>query len=252
MATHHANPTRRTRRLRRGGAVALATVALGSLTTAVARAQTPTTVPDTDPAVWPYPSSTVHYHDPVEAARAFAVDFAGFKDPVLGEFQQGDTRSGEIDIRATKGTDPLTHLALRMLGPDSSWYVLFASSTTIELTTPDLDGLSHASSPLPLAGRSQSVGGTVHVQMRQDGSTAAIGSTTVTGGRGFQLEPFSGSVTFTTPTEKAGALLLFEQGQQGQGTITAVAARVHFATAPATTTTTTTVAPVPAKPNYTG
>jgi hypothetical protein len=54
---------------------------------------------ETNTAIFPYASGTVRYHDPVDAARGFAVDFAGFTDPLLGDFLQGDARSGEVEIR---------------------------------------------------------------------------------------------------------------------------------------------------------
>src|SRR5690606_35883458 len=50
-------------------------------------------------AVWPRSDTARRFEDPVAAARSFAVDFAVFADPVLGEFRQGDSRSGEVEVR---------------------------------------------------------------------------------------------------------------------------------------------------------
>ena len=50
-------------------------------TTPPARSTTPV---DLSTAVWPWPSSSVRYQDPVAAAHGFSVDFVGFVDPVVG------------------------------------------------------------------------------------------------------------------------------------------------------------------------
>src|SRR2546421_7783989 len=71
------------------------TTAASITTTTSIAGTTSTTIADTSTAVWPYASSTVRYRDPVAAARGFAVDFAGFTKPLVGEFRAGDASSGE-------------------------------------------------------------------------------------------------------------------------------------------------------------
>ena len=88
---------------------------------------------DTSTAVWPSPSSTTRYADPVSAARGFATDFVGFVDPIVGEFSQGDTQSGEVPVQATP-IGPTTTVLVRRLG--DSWFVLGSSTPNIRLTSP--------------------------------------------------------------------------------------------------------------------
>lgn len=73
---------------------------------------------DTSTAVWPFVSGTTRYTDPVSAARGFAADFVGFTDPVVGDFRQGDSRSGEVPVQA-KASAPVTTVLVRKLG--DSW-----------------------------------------------------------------------------------------------------------------------------------
>ena len=88
---------------------------------------------NTTTAVYPTAGSSVRFDEPTDAARAFAVDFVGFVDPVVGEFQQGDSQSGEIEIRpSTSG--PVTTVLVRRLG--ESWWVLGAATANIELKDP--------------------------------------------------------------------------------------------------------------------
>ncbi len=86
---------------------------------------TPVTEPVSDPstsaieasdyatAVWPLITMSVRDETPEAAVQSFATGFAGFTDPIIGEFMQGDSRSGEFEVRAT-ADGPLT-----LYSPDS-------------------------------------------------------------------------------------------------------------------------------------
>ena len=50
----------------------------------------------------------------MSAARGFATDYVGFTDPIVGEFQQGDARSGEVPVQATV-IGPITTVLVRQL-----------------------------------------------------------------------------------------------------------------------------------------
>jgi hypothetical protein len=187
---------------------------------------TPTTPPpavDTTTAVFPA-AGGARYTDPAAAARAFAVSFVGFTDPVVGSFRQGDARSGEVDVRAA-ATGPVTTLLVRQLGTDGSWWVLGASTPNITVDTPTAGAT--IVSPLTTTGRALAWEGAVSVEVRQDGQSAPLGSTVVTGG-GDILRPFAGTVTFTRPSTGHGALLYVSQSARDGSVLQATVLRVAF------------------------
>jgi hypothetical protein len=165
---------------------------------------TPSAVqPDT--AVWPFAVEGTRSSDPVSAARSFAVTFLGFVDPVLGAFQQGDSRSGEVAVQANS-TGPVTTVIVRMLTPDNTWWVLGASTPNLQIQTPKT--LESISSPVMLSGQTTAFEATVNVQIRQDGVLAPLKKDIVMGGSNGVMGPFSKMVSFTKPTAKAGAIVL--------------------------------------------
>jgi hypothetical protein len=185
----------------------------------------PTTLPvDTATAVWPFASSATRYSDPVSAARGFATDYLGFTDPVVGEFRQGDARSGEVPIQA-KATGPVTTVLVRQLG--DSWWVLGASTPNIQLASPAASAT--ISSPVRLQGSSTAFEATVNTEVRADDSTQPIGTGTVMGGANGQMGPFDGSVTFSRPSASAGALVLFTRSAEDGSITEATVVRVKFA-----------------------
>jgi hypothetical protein len=178
----------------------------------------PDTPPDTSTAVWPYVSSPTRYTDPVDAARGFAVDFVGFVDPVVGEFQAGDTRSGEVEIRPN-ATGPVTTVMVRQLSGSDTWWVLGSATGNIVVDTPDASAT--ISSPVSVHGTSTAFEATVSVEVREDGNRNAIGQGTVMGGSMGEMGPFDGSIPFSA-TAPHGALLFFtlsaENGQVWEAT----------------------------------
>ena len=203
-------------------------------TTAPGATATPTTKPattapavvpiDTSSAVWPTASGPV-YRTPVAAARGFAVDFVGFTAPVVGAFRQGDSRSGEVDIRAT-ATGPVTTILVRQLGAGGRWFVLGSATANLNLVEPS--ALSKVTSPLRLRGTSTAFEANVTVQVRQDGTRQPIGTGSVMGGSMGQMGPFDGTVTFRRPTAKAGAVLLLTYSMEDGRVWEASVVRVSF------------------------
>ena len=204
--------------------------------TTVAPTTAPTTAPstttsipapvpgDTASAVFPDPSTSLRFDDPVAAARAFAVDFAGFTDPVLGEFMPGDPRSGEVEVRP-RADGPATTVIVRRLGADDSWWVLGSATADITLATPAAG--DPITSPVVLTGSALAFEGHVDVEVRQDGVRAPVGTGFVTGG-GDVVRPFSGEVGFTAPTSGHGALVLFTTGAEDGRVWQVVVIRVAF------------------------
>lgn len=203
-------------------------------TTAAPTTAAPTTAPptttapapvDTSTAVFPVAGTDVRFDDPVDAARAFAVDFVGFTDPVVGEFAQGDARSGEVAVRPT--TDgPVTTVLVRQLGSDGTWWVL--GSATADITV-DAPGAGEAvTAPLTVRGTALAFEGVVNVEVREDGVRQPLGTGTVTGG-GDIPRPFSGEIDFSAPTQPYGAVLFLTRSEQDGQVWQAAVLRVGFA-----------------------
>ena len=92
------------------------------------------------PAIWP--AADVVFATPEEAAADFvSAALISEGDPALGEFQQGDARSGEIAVLfagETGNLDPPMEkgvVLLRQIGPTDGWYVIAsAPSPTVPPT----------------------------------------------------------------------------------------------------------------------
>jgi len=172
---------------------------------------TPSASADVSTAVFPTGSGAAYFTDPVAVATAFATDYAGFVRPVVGPFQRGDTRSGEVSIRPS-AAGPVTTVLVRQLGFDGRWWVLGASTAAITLRTPAWS--APISSPVTLKGTSSAFEGTVQTQVREDGNGDPLGQGFVTGGS-TGPGPFEGTLAFAKPTQKYGALMLYTTSQEG-------------------------------------
>ena len=176
-------------------------------------------------AVWPVASTSQRFDDPAAAAHNFAVHLAGFpEDAVVGAFRQGDSRSGEVEVRPSE-RGPVTTVLVRQLGDDGSWWVLGAQTENIELDDPSVG--DDVSSPLTVSGRALAFEGTVEVELRADGQLEPIGGTFVTGG-GDEMRPFTGEVEFPAPDVDGGVLMLLARSPEDGSVIEATVVRVHF------------------------
>lgn len=179
-------------------------------TTAAAATTTSTTSPQAvlSSAVWPTAASGVRYNAPITLARAFAVNYLHFVNPIIGQFQQGDTRSGEVPIRTTaEGTalGPTTTVIVRQI--DGAWWVLGAATPNITLTQPAV--LATINSPVRLRGTSTAFEATVNVSIRQDDAATPLVESTMMGGSNGEMGPFNASFTFAPPTNSYGAIVLY-------------------------------------------
>jgi hypothetical protein len=196
-----------------------------STSTSAPTTTTTTTVVDRSTAIWPPPASGRKFTDPVEAAGDFARSYLHFTAPVLGKFQQGDSRSGEVEVRP-RVSGPVTTVLVRQLGDDMSWWVLGAATPGIEVDQPATG--DEVVSPVTVAGRAWAFEGTVEVEVRADGRSDAVGAGFVTGG-GDMLRPFRGEIAFSTASSTYGALVLFTRSAENGEVWTAAAMRVRLA-----------------------
>lgn len=200
------------------------TIAPGSTTTTPtstapsttgATSTTTTIVPDAyRTAVWPWYGDDLRYDDPVEAARGFAEDFVGFEDPVIGEFQQGDSRSGEVEVRPVED-GPVTTVFVRQVGDDETWWVLGSATANIEVDLPA--PMSAVDDPLLVEGRASAFEGTVEVEIRVDDEREPLGTGFVTGSGDGTLGPFEGEIRWPNPGGGWGAVVfLTRSAENGQ------------------------------------
>jgi len=143
-------------------------------------------------------------------ARAFAVDYLHFVNPIVGQFRQGDARSGEVPIRTTveqASVGPVTTVIVRQIGADDSWWVLGAATPNIRLTEPA--ALATISSPVRLRGTSTAFEATVQVSIRQDDVAKPLVESFLMGGSMGEMGPFDHAFAFAAPTSRDGAIVLY-------------------------------------------
>ena len=182
-------------------------------------------LPSTWMAVWPTASSSP-YATPAAAARTFAIHVLQMKHPILEPYRAGDSRSGEVPIRATS-TGPETTVLVRQLANDNSWWVLGASTAAIDITHPA--ALSTVHSPFELSGRSTAFEAVVNVTLRGDGLVAPLVETTVMGGANGVMGPFHTTLHFTSPSSHYGTLVLYTRSAKDGSVTEASVIRVKFA-----------------------
>lgn len=185
----------------------------------------PPAVVDPGPAVFPDPTTSRRFDDPVALARAFATDLLGFDDPLVSDFMQGDNRSGEVELRHFPQGNPTTVLVRQL--EDDTWFVIGAVVESIRLDEPE-QGATIAS-PEVLRGAAYAFEGTVNVRLFVDGVAEPIAETFVTGSGDGQLGDFTGELTFDLPEgAEHGVLVLSEASAEDGSTDAATVIRVHF------------------------
>ena len=201
-----------------------------------------TTVPPVIPgalasAVYPTPASGIRFAHPVAAARAFAVDYVGFVDPVVGPFDTAGGGSGTVDVRASASGAVTTVDLHRITG---SWWVLGSSTPDIRLDTPVAAVIA---SPVRVQGTSTAFEARVDVEVREDGARSPVGAGSVMGGSMGTMAPFDGAIAFSSPHAARGALVLYTVSMENGNVWEATVVRVAFAPTP-------TLVPTSACPNY--
>jgi hypothetical protein len=147
------------------------------------------------PAIWPAPD--VVFATPEEAAVDFVSKvLVSEGDPTLGEFQQGDARSGEIAVLFAGedgDLDPPQErglLALRQIGPTDGWYVIAATSDGATIDSPSaLEEVAAAT--LSVSGEGRGFEGTIVVSAFPPGDDDAAFDLAIAAGGAFaDLEPY--------------------------------------------------------------
>ena len=189
---------------------------------------TDVTIPDdvaARSAIWPWVDTPTRFADPIEAVTSFATDYLGFTDLVVGEYQAGDSRSGEVEIR-TGAVQLSTTVFVRQLTADDSWWVLGAAAESIAIDEPEQGAV--VESPLTISGSASAFEGTVDVELRADDNGEPIYVGFVTGGGAPSRAPFSDTIEFTSPGSGGGALVLFSRSSEDGRVLEASALRIFY------------------------
>jgi hypothetical protein len=154
---------------------------------------TTTEVPGLEqPAIWP--AADVVFETPEEAAEDFVTEVLDVP-PTLGEFQQGDARSGEIEVFSPGEGDagmlvPRGTLLLRQLGPSDGWFVIGVANDNASITAPE-SGAGAPAGPLAVEGSARGFEATVVVTAFVAGASADALDQVITQGGAFEdPEPF--------------------------------------------------------------
>jgi hypothetical protein len=163
------------------------------------------------PAIWPAPD--VVFDDPETAAADFVATVLGVP-PNLGDFQQGDTRSGEIEVLPppeASGAPVRSLLLLRQLGPDDGWFVLAAISGTNTITTPP-SGSTVTAGPIEVSGEGRGFEGLLVVEARVVGQATQLDEQLAQGGSMEDVEPYTVTVDLSGASSGDTVLVLVRGG----------------------------------------
>jgi hypothetical protein len=193
------------------------------------------------PAIWPAPG--VVFATPEEAAADFVSSvLISEGDPVLGEFLQGDLRSGEIPVLfagEAGDVDPPQEqgiLGLRRIGPTDGWYVIAATSDGAKINTPSaLDEVPAGA--VTVSGEGRGFEGTLAVSAFAPGDESARLDLQIGAGGAFEdLQPYSVELDLSGATA-GDVVVILVQGDTGLGSDpgTFAAIPVVISSAPAAT-----------------
>lgn len=210
-----------------------------------------TGAPTVVPGIWPLhtvadlesyqQSGGSSYEDPVEVARAFAVEYLGMMKPVVGEPVEGEAGTVEVVVRPRdESRQPMppgamdTIVELSPLGggrqnPAGPWNVISTTSSNIRLDGERL--VQGAASPIAVSGEAAAYEGTVQIEVREAGMAAgeALGRDFVTAGALGAFGPFATAVSFDAPTTKGlGALVLYTESAVDGSTLEATVVGLNF------------------------
>jgi hypothetical protein len=187
----------------------------GDSATSTAEATT-TTSPAVEleqPAIWP--AAGVVFETPEASATDFVKHVFGVQ-PVLGEFVQGDARSGEIEVFSPGEVTPVSRslLFLRQLGPHDGWFVIGAANANATISTPETNA-EVAAGPLTVEGVARGFETTVVVTAFRAGVADAVFDKVVATGGAFDTpEPYSATIDLTAASP-GDVIALLVRGDTG-------------------------------------
>ncbi len=169
-------------------------------TTVPATTEPATTVPAglEQPAIWP--AADVVFTTPEEAAADFVTVALGVP-ATLGEFRQGDSRSGEIEVLLAPegGTgEPVFRslLLMRQLGPDNGWFVLASINEFATISVPE-SGSTVPAAPINVEGVARGFEATIVLEAFVAGSDTLLDQQVFMAGNFDSAEPYLEAIDLT-------------------------------------------------------
>ncbi len=165
------------------------------------------------PAIWPAPD--VVFNSPEESAADFLSQVLDVP-PALGDFQQGDSRSGEIEVllmpEGGGGAGTVRSLLLmRQLGPDDGWFVLAAINEANTITAPQ-SMAEVTAGPVEVAGAGRGFEATLIVEAFVAGESELYEQQITQGGSFETPEPYSVTLDFSGLDSGTTMMLLVRGG----------------------------------------
>lgn len=197
------------------GASTTSSTTTSSTTTTTAQSSTTTKPAGLEqPAIWP--AADVVFTTPEAAATDFVSKVLRVP-PALGEFQQGDARSGEMEVlsrgegaNATSVVRSL--LLLRQLGPHDGWFILAAVNDKVTITTP-ASSSEVAAGPVSVQGVGRGFEANLVVSALGAGDAARQLDQVITqGGSAETPEPYSVSLDLSGASPGDTVVLLIKGG----------------------------------------
>ena len=146
--------------------------------------------------------------DPLEAAQAFMdLAFPG-NTAVIGDFAQGDARSGEVPVLRPNeggGAANLASTLLLRLDDAEQWQVIGAVNEFVTIEEPE-NGAEVAIGPLTVSGAGRGFEATLNARALAVDDGTQVGDTAI-GSGGAQAEPVPYEVSLDLSTAAAGAEL---------------------------------------------
>lgn len=173
-------------------------------------------------------------------ARAFLADVAGMRNVAFAGSRWRSDFIATVDFRTRVGENKTARgpLSRVVLGKSTtSFSVLGVTTDTIRVDRPadaiTPSDLAVVTSPLTITGRALAFEGTVNVRVVQikNGVVRRLGSGHVTGG-GDVMRPFTGQITFATPSTDLGWVLASELSAYNGAVTKVTAVRVAFTDQP--------------------
>lgn len=154
-------------------------------------------------AVWTAPEGQT----PEGAAKMFVRTYLGMTTSfVLSEFRQGDSRSGEIEVRPTSRPGaPETVLFLRQI-VGRRWSVIGAAARDIRVAEP-ATGHVDGTPPVRVSGEGRAFEGHISVEVRTEEEVLGTGFVTASGDESYG--PFAGDIDYRKPQMRIAAAVVF-------------------------------------------
>ena len=145
---------------------------------------------------------------PDAVAKRFAREYLGMTQTglVVGEFRQGDSRSGEVEIKPSdrQGAPTTTVLLRQIVG--TRWSVIGTAARDIRVSEPS-PGHVDGTSPVHVSGEGRAFEGTINVEVRTQ--EEVLGTGFVTAGCCEAYEPFQGDIEYREPQQRISAAVVF-------------------------------------------